>query len=110
MKSILSRVHLHSHKEPQGRAYIVGDKKGLLELSKTIEKAARGFVGLESINLFSSDGHVYELVVISDVSEEEWQTMPVPYDKKSDPGQLKSIKQFESVKEEIDQKKSITIL
>lgn len=101
MKSILSRVHLHAHKEPKGNAYIIGDRQGLLELSKTIERAAKGFVGIESIKLFSSDGHDYEILVIADVSESEWQSMPVPYDKKSDPSQLKLIKDFKSVKSEI---------
>lgn len=102
MRSILSRVHIHSHKEPRGRAYIVGDRKGLLELSKAIERAARGAMGLENIKLFSSDGHEYEILIATNVQEEEWQNMPVPYDKKSDPSQIESIKVYDSVKQEIN--------
>jgi hypothetical protein len=101
MKSVLSRVHLHSHKEPKGRAYIVGDRKGLLALSKTLEKAAKGLLGLESIRLFSSDGHEYELMIVADVKEEEWQFMSVPYDPDSNPNSLESIKVYESVRKQL---------
>lgn len=101
MKSILSRVHIHHHKEPNGRAYIIGDKQGLLELAKTIERAAKSYAGLESIKLFSSDGHPYEIAVVSSISEEEWQNMLLPYDKSSDPSKLETVKLYDSIKEEL---------
>lgn len=101
MKSILGRVHLHSHKEPQGCGHIVGDPAGLLALAKTLEKAARGLVGIESVKLYSSDGHAYEILVVADVSEQEWQDMPLPYDKKSDPSQLVSIKSYAEIKQQV---------
>ena len=101
MKSILSRVHLHTHKEPNGRAYIVGDRQGLRALSKALEQAAITGVGLETVKLHSSDGHVYEIMIVADVSEEEWQTLPVPYDKSSNPKNLEKVKIYESIKTEI---------
>lgn len=101
MKSILATVHLHTHKEPNGRAYIVGDRQGLLALSKKLEQAAKGMTGLETIKLFSSDGHPYELMIVTDITEQEWQDIPVPYSKLNDPDKLELVKLYDSMRSEI---------
>lgn len=97
MKS-MNRVHLHTHKQPNGRAYIVGERAGLRSLAKALEKAANGILGMETITLYSSDGHPYELMIATDITEEEWQNTSVPYDKKSDPSSLEIVKLYDSMK------------
>lgn len=105
MKS-LSRVHLYTHKEPNGRAYIVAERSGLRALAKTLDKAASGAVGLEKIQVYSSDGHPYELMVVTDLSETEWQEINVPYDRKSNPKLLESVQIYDSLHEELIKEKS----
>ena len=97
----MNRVHIHNHKAPNGRAYIVGDRNGLRDLAKSLEKAANGLVGMETITLYSSDGHPYQLMIATDITEEEWQNTPTPYDKKADPSNLDIIKLYDSMKSEI---------
>lgn len=105
MKS-LSRVHLYTHKEPNGRGYIVAERSGLKALAKALDKAASGAVGLEKITVYSSDGHPYELMIVTDLSENEWQEINVPYDRKSNPKQLESVQIYDSLHEEINKEKS----
>jgi len=100
MKS-MNRLHLYHHKSPNGRAYIVADRNGLRALAKTLEKAANGAVGLEKLQLYSSDGHPYELMIISDISEQEWQDIQVPYSKFSDPSKLETVQLYDSLKSEL---------
>jgi hypothetical protein len=95
-----SRVHLYTHKEPNGRAYIVAEKSGLLALARALQQAANGALGLETIQLYSSDGHPYELVITT-ATEEEWQQSQLPYKKDSDPSQLNLVKLYDDTKKEI---------
>lgn len=88
----MSRLHLYPHKEPNGRAYIVAERRALKVLAKKLEQTADGAVGFDKITLYSSDGHPYELMIISDISEEEWQELDVPSSKKSDPSKLETVK------------------
>lgn len=87
MKS-MNRVHLYPHKEPNGTAYIVADRQGLRDLAHKLMHAADSMVGLENITVHGSDGHPYELMIVSDVTQDEWQTMPLPADRNSDPSKL----------------------
>lgn len=89
---------MQNHNEPQGRAYIVGDKQALKALGEALIKTSKSVIGLDIIELFTSDGHKYELVITCDVSEEEWQKIPVPYDKKHDVNNLEIIKTFNELK------------
>ena len=93
MKS-MSRVHIYTHKRPNDIAYIVGDKMALRALSDALKEAANGVVGLEKVTLYTSDGHSYDIVISSDVAEEEWQTIKPSYDRSSDPTTLKSIELY----------------
>jgi len=93
-----SRLHLHTNTGPNSQGYIIGEPAALLALSKALESAAKGVIGLETIQLYNSDGHEYELVIASDVSEDEWQNMPVPYNKQANPQELNIIKIYNSLK------------
>lgn len=96
MKS-MSRLHLHPHAAPNGTAYIVADRRGLRDLAKKLAQAADSAVGIDSITFHSSDGHEYKLLIVSDVSEEEWQAMPLPTHQHSDPSQLAIVKTYKSM-------------
>lgn len=83
-----SRIHLYPHTGPGSRAYIVAERSALRSLARHLEDSARGLAGFETVKCYSSDGHEYELVIVCDVSEDEWQNLPVPNEKNSDPGKL----------------------
>jgi len=105
MKSI-SRVHLYTHKEPNGRGYIVAERSGLKALARALDKAAASAVGLEKITVYSSDGHPYDIMVVTDLSETEWQDINVPYDRRSNPKLLESVQVYDSLHEEMIKEKS----
>ena len=93
----MSRLHLYPHKEPNGRAYIVAERRALLALAKKLEQTADGAVGFDKITLYSSDGHPYELMIVSDISEQEWQELEAPSSRKSDPSKLSIIKTLDEI-------------
>ena len=49
---VKSRLHMHNHAEPNGRAYIVGEKQALRALGEALIKASKSVVGFETIDLF----------------------------------------------------------
>lgn len=70
-----SRLHIYPHTAPRETAYIVGEPQALLHLATTIERAAKSALGMEFSKSYTSDGHEYNIVVCSDVNEDEWQTV-----------------------------------
>jgi len=93
-----SRIHLYPHTGPGSRGYIVAERSALKSLARHLEDAARGIVGFDTVRCYGSDGHEYELVIVCDVSEDEWQNLPVPGDKTSDPSKLTVVKTFDELK------------
>lgn len=91
------RLHLYPHNGPQTRAYIVAEPGALRALAQAAEDAARGVLGFETIKFYSSDGHEFELALVCDVTEEEWQQLPVPSDHKSDPSKLAIVQTFDEL-------------
>lgn len=89
---------MHNHAEPNGRAYIVGEKQALRALGEALIKTSKSVIGLDTIELYTSDGHKYQVIIACDISEQEWQSLPVPYNKKHDPSQLEIIKSFDEIK------------
>jgi len=98
-----SRLHLYPHKEPQGKSYIVGEKRALKELARALDRAANGHIGIDNVKLYSSDGHEYEVIIAKDIAEEEWQNLQLPYEKNASPDVLESIQLWESIREECKQ-------
>jgi len=94
--NILSRLHLYPHTEPQGTAYVVGERKALRELARALDRAASSPIGTDTVTLYSSDGHPYTVFVTKEVSEEEWQNL-------TDPKQLSAVRAWEEVKQECQQ-------
>ena len=93
-----NRVHLYPHAGPETTGYIVGDPQGLRDLAKKLLLAADGMVGIENMTMFGSDGHPYDLLIVCDVSEPEWQAMPLPQARDSDPSQLEIVKAYQELK------------
>jgi hypothetical protein len=89
-----SRLHMQNHDQPNGRAYIIGERDALKQLGEALIRTSKSVVGLDTIDLYTSDGHKYELVITCDVAEHEWQELPVPYDKNHDPTELSIVKTF----------------
>jgi hypothetical protein len=98
-----SRLHLYPHSEPQGTAYIVGERSALRALGETLIAASQSVVGFEIVELYTSDGHSYTVTVISSVTEEEWQTVDTPYIPAPVP-RLQIIQDYDAVKSEISNK------
>lgn len=99
MVNIKGRLHMHNHDEPNGRAFIVGEKIALRTLGEALIKASNSIIGLENIELYTSDGHKYKILITCDVSENEWQSMPVPYDKNHNPQSLDIVKTYDEIME-----------
>lgn len=93
-----SRIHLYPHTGPGSRGYIVAERSALRSLARHLEDAATGMVGFDTVRCYASDGHEYELVIVCDVSEDEWQNLPGPNDKNSDPSKLLVVKTFDELK------------
>jgi hypothetical protein len=89
---------MHNHTEPNGRAFIIGEKQALKSLGEALIKASKSVIGLENIELYTSDGHKYEILITCDLAENEWQELPVPYDKKHDPNKLEIIQTYNEFK------------
>lgn len=98
MLTAKARLHIQNHNEPDGRAIIAGERAALKALGQALTKAGNSVLGLEQVELYTSDGHKYQILITCDVDEEEWQALPLPYDKKHDLNNLSIVKQFDEVK------------
>ncbi len=94
-------LHLYPHTGPKTRGYIVGERAALRSLARHLEDAARGAAGFDLVKFYGSDGHEYELAIVCDVAEEEWQTMSLPADGKSEPAKLSVVKTFEELRTDL---------
>jgi hypothetical protein len=77
----MARLHIYSHNEPRQDLHIVGDPAALRALSQALLKVAQMPNGFERVHLHTSDGHEYTAMIVSGVTEEEWQTIPPAYAK-----------------------------
>ena len=96
----MARLHIYPHNEPQTDLHIVADPKALRDLANALLKAAQTPQGFQRIKLHTSDGHEYTAMIVADVSEEEWQTMPPAYIKSSVP-KITALEDYESLRKEL---------
>jgi len=96
-----TRLHLHTNKGPKTRAYIVGEPQALRNLARAADAASRSAIGMETVTFYTSDGHEYELFITCDITEDEWQSTPVPSDKSADPSKLKIVQIYDELKSKI---------
>lgn len=93
-----SRLQLYPSQDIKDRAYIIGERKALLDLSEVLRKAATGVLGCETLTVYSSNGHDYEIFVTRDIAEDEWQNLP------KDPVNIQSIRDYDEIKLELQSK------
>ena len=94
-----ARLHLYPHSEPKGRGFIVADPAALRALSDLCRTAAHSMSGFETAVFFGSDGHEYELAIVSDVAESEWQQLALPGLDQQAAQQLSVVKTFDELVE-----------
>lgn len=73
------RLQIYPPSGPRKSGYIVADRAALRGLSEAIKSATTSTFGFETVKLYSADGHEYELVITSSVTEDEWQTIQPNY-------------------------------
>lgn len=92
-----TRLHLYPHSGPKTKAYIVGEPQAFKQLAKVADAASKSVVGLESITFYTSDGHEFELFLISGVNETEWQVLDPPYKKNAKPDDINILQIYNDV-------------
>jgi hypothetical protein len=75
----MARLHIYPHSEPKQDLHIVGDPAALRDLANALLKVAQSPHVFNRVQLHTSDGHEYTAMIVSGVSEEEWQTVPPAY-------------------------------
>lgn len=101
-----ARLHLYPHSEPRGRGYIVADPAALRALSDLCRTAAHSMSGFETATFFGSDGHEYELAIVSDVAESEWQQLALPGLDTDAAGKLAVVQTFDEL---VDQRAQLNM-
>lgn len=99
-----ARLQIYPPAGPREVGYVIGDRAGLRQLARALKNAADSPVGIESITLYSADGHAYDMLIDCDVTEQEWQTVGPQYSKVSP--KIQSITDFQEIRKEILQKQA----
>ena len=95
-----TRLHLYPHSGPKTKAYIVGEQQAFRQLARAADAASKSVIGLESVTFYTSDGHEFELFLVSDVDEVEWQELEPPYIKNAKPDKLNIVKIYNELTKE----------
>jgi hypothetical protein len=96
----MARLHIYPHTEPQTDLHIVADPAALRALSQALLRVAQMPNGFERVKLHTSDGHEYTAMIVSGVTEEEWQTIPPAYAKSNVPV-IATLEDYHSLKKEL---------
>lgn len=96
----MARLHIYPHHEPQQDLNIVADPQALRALGQALIKASQNPIGFERVKLHTSDGHEYTAMIMSGVTEDEWQTIPPAYIKCSVPN-ISVLEDYHSLRKEI---------
>jgi 2-C-methyl-D-erythritol 4-phosphate cytidylyltransferase len=102
----MARLHIYPHAEPREDLLIVADPGALKSLAQSLLRVAQTPQGFERVKLHTSDGHEYTAMIVSDVTEEEWQKIPPAYRGTGIP-QLKIIEDYQAIQQEIKQKQCV---
>jgi len=96
----MARLHIYPHNEPREDLHIVADPRALRELAQALIRASQTPQGFERVKLHTSDGHEYTAMIVADVSEEEWQTIPPAYMKSKLPV-VQTLENYNSLRKEL---------
>jgi hypothetical protein len=94
------RLHIYPPTGPKTTGYIVADRQALRGLAEAAKTAAAGGFGFETVKLYSSDGHEYEMILTSNVAEEEWQDLQPHYATESVP-KVSTIQDYQELKQQL---------
>ena len=97
----MARLHIYPHNEPQTDLHIVADPAALRALAAALTSVAHNPYSFERVRLHTSDGHEYTAMIVSGVSEEEWQTIPPAYAKTVVPA-ISTLEDYHSIKKQLD--------
>jgi hypothetical protein len=97
----MARLHIYPHEEPQQDLNIVGDPAALRALGEALLKVAKTPQGFERVCLHTSDGHEYTAMIVSNVSEQEWQDIPAAYAKSLVP-QIPTLTDYHDLKKQLE--------
>jgi len=104
----MARLHIYPHNEPREDLHIVADPRALRELAQALMRAAQTPQGFERVKLHTSDGHEYTAMIVADVSEEEWQTIPPAYAKSKIP-RIQLLEDYNSLRQELSAARQETL-
>jgi hypothetical protein len=97
----MARLHIYPHNEPQTDLHIVADPAALRDLAQALISVSRNPHTFERVQLHTSDGHEYTAMIVSGISQEEWQTIPPAYAKTTVPS-ISTLEDYHSIKKELD--------
>lgn len=97
----MARLHIYPHNEPQTDLHIVADPAALRALAAALTSVAHNPYSFERVRLHTSDGHEYTAMIVSGVSEEEWQTIPPAYANSTVPA-ISTLEDYHSIKKELN--------
>ncbi len=96
----MARLHIYPHNEPQQDLHIVADPAALRALAEALTSVARNPNSFERVRLHTSDGHEYTAMIVSGVSEDEWQTIPPAY-AKCDVPDIPVLQDYHSIRKQL---------
>lgn len=94
------RLQIYPPSGPHATGYIVADRAALKGLAEAIKSATTSTFGFETVKLYSADGHEYELVITSSVSEDEWQAISPNYTATPAP-QVETLQNYQDLKDQL---------
>jgi hypothetical protein len=78
----------------------VADPAALRALAQALTSVARNPNSFERVKLHTSDGHEYTAMIVSGVSEDEWQTIPPAYAKSTVPT-ISTLEDYHSLRKQL---------
>ena len=101
--NVKSRIKIYTGKDIKDRTVIAGEPNALRALAKTLINTANSPSGFDAIRLYEGTGHDFEIVVTSDITEDEWQNMPNKAD------ELGSVKVYDDLRTSLNKNKERVI-
>jgi hypothetical protein len=97
---LTGRLQIYPPAGPRKSGYVVADRAALKGLAEAIKSASTSTFGFETVKLYSADGHEYELVITSSVTDEEWQAIPPNYAATPAP-QIETLQNYQDLKDQL---------
>ena len=96
----MARLHIYPHSEPQQDLHIVADPAALRALAQALLSVAKNPNIFERVKLHTSDGHEYTAMIVSGISESEWQDISPAYAKSTVPA-ISVLEDYHSLKTQL---------